>query len=125
MAAETGRKRMDKELLCYALIFLSGVFFSAVSQVMLKISAQKTYSSRIKEYLNPFVIAAYAIFFGTTLLTVLAYKKVPLSMGPILESTGYIYVTIFGAVFFREKINIRKAAGLLLIIFGITVYAIS
>ena len=116
---------MDKELLCYAAIFLLGVFLSAVSQVMLKRSAQKTYSSRIKEYLNPFVIAAYAIFFGTTLLTVLAYKKVPLSMGPILESTSYIYVTIFGAIFFHEKINIRKVAGLLLIILGITAYAIS
>lgn len=116
---------MDKELLCYATIFLLGVFLSAVSQVMLKMSAQKTYSSGIKEYLNPFVIIAYAIFFGTTLLTVLAYKKVPLSMGPILESTGYIYVTIFGAIFFHEKINIRKIAGLLLIILGIAVYAIS
>ncbi|MGN0324938.1 MAG: EamA family transporter [Lachnospiraceae bacterium] len=116
---------MDKELLCYAAIFLLGVFLSAVSQVMLKKSAQKSYSSKMREYLNPLVIIAYAIFFSTTLLTVLAYKKVPLSMGPILESTSYIYVTIFGAILFHEKINIRKVAGLLLIILGITVYAIS
>lgn len=115
---------MKRELLLYAGLLLFGVFLSAVSQVMLKKAALKEYSSKIKEYLNPLVILAYVIFVGTTLISVYAYRVVPLSLGPILEATSYIYVTIFGVVFFRETINARKISGLSLIIAGIAVYAI-
>ena len=50
--------------LTYALILLFGVFISALSQVILKKAANKTYDSRIKEYANPQVIIAYFIFFN-------------------------------------------------------------
>ena len=115
---------MKRELLLYAGLLLFGVFLSAVSQVMLKKAALKEYPSKIKEYLNPLVILAYVIFVGTTLISVYAYRVVPLSLGPILEATSYIYVTIFGIVIFRESINVRKISGLLLIIAGIAVYAL-
>ena len=46
----------------YAMFLLLGTFISAISQVLLKKSAMKTYSSRIREYLNPQVITAYVIF---------------------------------------------------------------
>lgn len=115
---------MKRELFLYAGLALFGVFLGAVSQVMLKKAALKKFSSKIKEYLNPLVILAYVIFAGTTLISVYVYRVVPLSLGPILEATSYIYVTIFGIVIFRESINIRKISGLLLIIAGITVYAL-
>lgn len=115
---------MNRELLLYAGMLLAGVFLSAVSQVMLKKAALKTYPSKIREYLNPLVILAYVIFVGTTLISVYAYRVVPLSLGPILEATSYIYVTVFGVVIFRETINIKKIGGLLLILAGIGVYAL-
>ena len=87
----------------YAVVLLLGVFLSSISQVMLKKAAQKKYDSFIQEYINPRVIIAYIIFFGTTLLSVVAYKGIPLSIGPILESTSYIYVTIFGVYIFKEN----------------------
>ena len=61
---------MTTTVLAYSGILLASVFISAVSQVMLKKSALKTYDSPIKEYLNPLVIFAYALFVGTTLLSV-------------------------------------------------------
>lgn len=108
----------------YAGILLLGVFISAISQVMLKKAAEKTYDSWLKEYLNPLVIFAYTLFVGTTLLSILAYKGIPLSMGPVLESTSYIYVTIFGVTFFHEKISKKKLFGLGLILCGIFTYAL-
>jgi len=108
----------------YAGILLVGVFLSSVSQVMLKKAALKSYSSKIGEYLNPLVILAYIIFFCTTFLSIYAYKGIPLSMGPVLEATSYIYVTIFGAIFFQEKLNRQKILALLLIIGGILVYSL-
>ena len=119
-----GRRRMNNQLILYSCFILFGTFISAVSQVMLKKATQKTYDSPIKEYLNPLVICAYGIFFLATLCTILAYKVVPLSMGPILEATSYIYVTLFGVMIFKEGIGRRKITALILIITGIIVYTL-
>ncbi|MEF2845769.1 MAG: multidrug ABC transporter [Eggerthellaceae bacterium] len=110
-------------LVVYAGIYLFGVFISAISQVLLKKAAMRTYESTIKEYLNPFVIFAYTIFIVATLMTVISYKVVPLSLGPILEATSYIYITVFGVVIFKEHLTKLKVLALGLIIVGICVYA--
>ena len=108
----------------YAGIFLFGVFISAVSQVLLKKSAQKSYESVIKEYLNPRVIFAYTMFLLATLMTVLAYKGIPLSYGPVLETTSYLFVTFFGVTIFHEKMGPKKIIALALIIAGILIYSL-
>ena len=115
---------MDKTTLIYALFLLIGVFISAISQVMLKKAAIKKYDSAIKEYMNPLVIVAYMFFIGTTFLSIIAYKGIPLSMGPILETTSYIYVTFFGVTIFHEKITKRKILALILIILGMSIYTL-
>ena len=63
--------------LIYVIIFLASVFVSSVSQIILKKSANKTYENKLQEYMNVPVILAYGLFFGSSLLTVLAYKGVP------------------------------------------------
>lgn len=110
-------------MILYVCILLLGVFFSSISQVMLKKAALRSYKSKSQEYLNPLVISAYGIFFLTTFLSVYAYKGIPLSMGPILEATSYIYVTIFGVKIFKEKLNRRRILALALILGGILVYS--
>lgn len=112
------------KILIYSLFILFGTFISSIAQVMLKKSAQKEYRSKLAEYMNPLVIFGYAFFFGATLLSVFAYREVPLSMGPVLESTSYIYVTIFGVKIFHEKLDKKKILALCLILGGIIVYSI-
>jgi len=111
-----------KNNLIYIIIFLSSVLISSISQIVLKKSANKNYDNRLKEYLNPMVMGAYFVFFASSLLTTLAYKGVPLSFGPILESSGYIYITILGLLFLKEKITLRKILGNIIIIIGIIVF---
>lgn len=108
----------------YSMLVLLGTFISAVSQVLLKKSAVKTYENRISEYINPFVITAYALFFSATLLSVAAYRVIPLSLGTVLESTSYLYVTLFGKWFFSEKITVKKILSLAMIIGGIIIFSI-
>ena len=108
----------------YALIYLCSVFIASVSQIILKISSGRTYDSVIAEYLNPRVIIAYGLFFGTTLISLIAYKGLPLSMGPILEATGYIWVALLSLIVLKEKITKKKLLGLVIIIIGIVVYSL-
>ncbi|MCQ2499712.1 MAG: EamA family transporter [Lachnospiraceae bacterium] len=109
----------------YILILLVSVFVSAVSQIILKTAANRTYESAIKEYLNFRVIFSYGLFFLSTILTMIALKKVPLSMQPILESTSYIYVSVMGYFLLKERFSKRKLLGLALILLGIFVYSIN
>lgn len=108
----------------FSLIYLSGVFISAIAQIILKKSAGKEYESKIREYLNPYVIIAYAIFFGATFCTIYAYKGVPLSFGPILAASEYVFVAVLSKLFLKEKINLKKFIGLSIIIAGIIVYSL-
>ncbi len=115
---------MNRQLLLYSALMLAGTFISSVAQVLLKKAAMREYGSVLKEYLNVRVIAAYAIFFAASLLAIFAYRVVPLSMGPILEATGYIYVTVFGVLIFHERLSPPKLLALGLILAGIAVYAL-
>ncbi|MBO6301860.1 MAG: EamA family transporter [Ruminiclostridium sp.] len=113
------------ELVLYSGLMVLAAFISSVSQIMLKKSSQKTYPSRIREYLNPLVIIAYGMFFGCTLLSMYGLKVVPLLFSPILESTGYIFVAVFSYIVFKEKLTKRQLIGMGLILTGIAVGALS
>lgn len=108
----------------FSLIYVLSTLISSFSQMILKKSSQKKYSSKIREYLNPLVISAYGIFFLCTFVTMYALKVVPLSMSPMLESTGYIFVAILSRVFFKEIPDKRQIIGLLLILAGIFIYSL-
>lgn len=108
----------------YIIIYLSGVLISSFAQVLLKKSANRKYANRIQEYLNPLVIIAYTIFFGATFFSLYAYKGIPLSLGPVLEASSYIFVAILGVVFLKEKINKKKLLGLGFIVLGIVIFSI-
>lgn len=111
-------------ILPYLLLYLLSVFLCAASQVLLKKAALRRHDSVVAEYTDWRVLVGYALFFGCTLLTMLAYRGIPLSLGPVLESTSYIYVTIFGVIFFQEKMNKQKMLSILLIILGILIYSL-
>lgn len=109
----------------YIGIFLVSVLIASVSQILLKQSADGRYESKVKEYLNIRVAAAYILLFASSLLTILAYRGVPLSMGPVLETTGYLWVTILGALILKERVNRRKVLGLTVIVCGVILSGIS
>lgn len=108
----------------YVLLYLFSVLVSSVSQIILKKSANVEHGSVLREYLNPRVIGAYALFFLSSFCTMLAYRGVPLSLGPVLETTGYIWVTLLGLLCLGEKVNGKKWMGLGLIVAGILVFSI-
>lgn len=106
----------------YILILLFSVIISAFSQILLKKSANKTYSKKIYEYLNVYVIIGYFIFFLAIILDMIGLKKVPVSFIPIIESSSYIFVIIFSKIFLNETINKTKIVSISLIFAGIIIF---
>ena len=107
------------ELQIYICILIVSVFVASLSQILLKISANKTYRDRLHEYLNPYVITGYGLLFLSTLLTMVALKKVPLSL-----SSSYIFVSLMGYLVLKERFTKRKLLGLLVILVGILVFSL-
>ncbi len=95
------------------------MLISSVSQVILKTSANKEHTSIVKEYLNLRVITAYGMFFASTVITVIAYKYVPLSLGPVLESSGYVFVAILSYFVLKERLSKKQIIGMALIVAGV------
>lgn len=95
----------------------------AISQCLLKISANKKYKNIIFEYLNPLVIIGYTLFAVTLLLNIVAYRGIAYQLGPIIASSSYIFIMILGRLILKEKITKRKLVGNIIIIIGIVISA--
>ncbi len=108
----------------YIPVFLSASLISAFSQILLKIEAQKPHRSWVHEYLNVRVISSYALFFLATLVAVYCYKELPLSLGAMLESSGYVFVTLLGYLILKERVSRNKMIGMGLVIIGVIVVAL-
>ncbi len=111
-------------MILYSAILIFSVFISAFSQVLLKKSALKSYDSFIREYLNLYVVPAYAIYFLAVFLDLIALRKVPVSFVPVAEASSYIFVLLFGRIFFKESFSKRKVLAMVLILAGIIVYVV-
>ncbi len=96
--------------------------FSAVSQILLKQSANQEHESALKEYLNWRVITAYMIFGSVLLVNTYAYTQVDMKYGPVLDTFTYVFVLILSWLVLKEKITRGKLIGNLLIVAGVLIY---
>lgn len=106
------------------LIMIGGTFLTAISQILLKQSANKQYKSMLYEYLNWRVILSYGIFFGVLLLNTYAFTKVDLKYGAVIDTLSYVFVMLLSWLLLREKFSKGKLIGNLLIMAGVIVYTL-
>ena len=110
-------------MLFHAAVMVFGVFIASLAQVLLKKSAQAGHENTIREYMNARVILGYGMMIFATFCSVFAYRMVPISLGMVLDATGYIFVTFFGFYIFKETVTKRRFVALTLVVSGILVYA--
>lgn len=103
---------------------IGGTFLTAISQILLKQSANKQYKSVLYEYLNWRVILSYGIFFGVLLLNTYAFTKVDLKYGAVIDTLSYVFVMLLSWLLLREKFSKGKLIGNLLIMAGVIVYTL-
>lgn len=106
------------------IIILISSFIVAISQCILKLSANKKHESIIKEYLNIRVILGYGLFMISLLLNVVAYQGIPYKLGPVIASSSYIFIMILSKFILGEEITKRKFIGNALILLGIVIFSI-
>lgn len=104
------------------LLLFVAVFISSISQIILKKSANKHYNSFIRNYLNIRVICAYIILIMAVLLDLFAFKYVPVSFVPVIESSSYFFILILSRFFLHEKLTLKQIIGISIIMLGVFLY---
>ena len=105
------------------LFVIMGMFACSCSQILLKNSANRKYSSFIASMLNWRVILAYTIFFGAMLINITAMSHgLNLKELPVLEASSYLFVPLLSFFFLKEKLGLREISAMFLIFFGILVF---
>jgi multidrug transporter EmrE-like cation transporter len=106
----------------YFFLMILAELVAAISQVLLKKSAQKEYPSFIREYLNVLVIGGYGLLVLSMVIGIFCYGGLGYMGVVVMEPLGYIIVMFLSRLVFKEKFTIRKLIGMVLILGGIAVF---
>ena len=106
----------------FIILALLGQLIASVSQMLLKKSSQKEYSSFIRQYLNVLVIGGYGLLVISMFVAIVCYGHMPYMYVVIIEPVGYILVMLLSRIIFKEKVTRNKLFGMMMIICGILVF---
>lgn len=109
----------------FILLLFGCTFFSAISQILLKQSADMEHKNWIREYLNWRVITAYTIYAAVLLLNIWAFTQVDLKYGAVIDTFTYVFVMLLSIVMLHEKIPKGRIVGNIIIMIGVIIYTIA
>ena len=89
-------------IICIAVMIVNA-FLSAFSQVLLKQSANKKYSSGLREFLNFHVITAYIIFAFVLVSNAFAYQGIAYKYGSVIGASSYVFLMVLSKLILKEK----------------------
>ena len=113
---------MNKAVLILLIIF-SG-FLAAISQILLKKSASAVHASRIREYLNPYVILGYGGYACVLALNIFLFTRMQFRYGVLSNSLAIVFVMLLSRRLLNENITAKKLFGTALIVTGVICFAI-
>ena len=106
----------------YILVILS-VFAAACAQMLLKQGARKNYIGFWRQYLDVWVIGGYAIMACSLVLNIFCMSRgVQVKEVSTIESLSYLFVPCMSFILFRERITLRKAGAITIIISGVILF---
>lgn len=106
------------------LIILFSIFLTSISQILLKLSSDKKYNHKIREYLNFYVIFSYSMFFITMLLNTFALKFIDMKSIQVFMALSYGIVLVLSKLILKEEITKNKLIGNIIIIMGVIIFNI-
>jgi drug/metabolite transporter (DMT)-like permease len=102
-------------------IFIAGVCLASIGQVLMKKGATRG-RSLVRSFLDPFVIAGYALMLVSTVTSTIALKVLPLKLTVTLLPLGYIVVVLLSVALLRERMRRHHVWGMLIILTGIVIF---
>ncbi len=104
------------------LIVCSGLL-AAVSQILLKKSASVPHTSRLREYLNPYVILGYGGYVCVLAINIFLFTKMQFRYGVLSNSLAIVFVMLLSRKLLNENVTRKKLFGAALIVSGVICFA--
>ncbi|MBR1809233.1 MAG: hypothetical protein IJ776_07575 [Paludibacteraceae bacterium] len=109
----------------YKCLVIFSVFAAAGAQMLLKQGARQNYAGFWRQYLNPWVIGGYAVMACSLVLNIFCMSRgVQVKEVSTIESLSYLFVPCLAFILFRERITLRKAGAIAIIISGVFIFFI-
>lgn len=108
-------------------LVLLGVFFTSISQLLLKVGSQKGKNKEnqfFAVYMNIHTISAYVLLLIVTIIMVIALKEIPLKVSYAIASLTFVLVLYFSFAFLNEKPTLKKIGATILIMAGVILFNI-
>ena len=115
---------MNKYTIMIPILIVFSGFLAAVSQILLKKSASMPHSSRIREYLNPYVILGYGGYVCVLALNIFLFTKMQFRYGVLSNSLAIVFVMLLSRKLLNESITKKKLLGAALIVSGVICFAL-
>lgn len=107
------------------LIVAGSVLVAAFAQMGLKKGASIPHRTVIGDYLNFWVIGGYVLMFASIVIDITCIGKgVQVKEVSTIESMSYLFVPLLSLLFFKEKITLKKAGAIALILAGVIIFFI-
>lgn len=97
---------------------------TALSQILLKRSANKKHMNIIFEYLNPYVVISYFLYMAVLALNVFIYTQIDYRFGVVINSMALVFVMLLSRLVLKERICKKQIAGNILVILGIVCFTV-
>ena len=107
----------------YKCLVILSVLAAACAKMLLKQGARQNYADFWHQYLNPWVIGGYAIMACSLVLNIFCMSHgVQVKEVSVIESFSYLFVPCLAFILFRERITLRKAGAIAIIICGVILF---
>jgi len=104
-------------------MFLAGVGMASTGQILMKKGALRGRSrSLLLSFLDPFTVAGYTLMLGSTVVSTIALKVLPLHLTVALLPLGYIVVVMLSVTVLHERMRRHHVLGMLLILAGVAIF---
>lgn len=113
---------MDRMIYLAIGLSLMALLLAAVSQILFKIAANRTHTTKLAEYLNPQVITGYGLMGLSALLSMFSLRYLSVTSVTMIQSGGYVLIPLLSFVSFKEPIHRKQMLGMLLILAGLIVF---
>ena len=103
--------------------FLAGVVAASTGHVLIKKGAVQDRDRPIfLSFLNPLVVAGYALMLASTVTSTIALKVLPLHLTVSLLPLGYVVVVFLSVAVLGERMRRHQIWGMLIVFAGIVVF---
>lgn len=114
------------EINAYYIAAALGTLLTAVAQMLLKTSAlrMEREGTTVRAFFKPYSVAGYAVFVVVTVLNLYALKGIRLIDMVYFLPFTFIFVFLISYFVFKEKLDMRRVMGIVLILAGTILFNI-